>query len=194
MSPNTCTIPGDWGTVGADTTSLLLGRGSELITTDEQKVFPEEVEQIPQPFPGIRAAVGVGVTRPHAGTRSSARLRNRARRDPPSASGPPPTRPVSTWPSTGRRRSPQPSTRSDGARQVRSATQRSNRWLCDRPADRLPPYPPDPAERRGPVRTAFPHRPCRTSAAHGTKDLGHKSNSPPGPMSAPVTAGRGAGP
>jgi len=38
-------IPGDWATVEADGTIILLGRGSACINTGGEKVFPEEVEE-----------------------------------------------------------------------------------------------------------------------------------------------------
>ncbi len=38
-------IPGDWATVEADGTIVLLGRGSVVINTGGEKVYPEEVEE-----------------------------------------------------------------------------------------------------------------------------------------------------
>ncbi len=38
-------MPGDWATVEADGTIVLLGRGSMCINTAGEKVFPEEVEE-----------------------------------------------------------------------------------------------------------------------------------------------------
>ncbi len=38
-------FPGDWATVEADGSLLLLGRGSQCINTGGEKVFPEEVEE-----------------------------------------------------------------------------------------------------------------------------------------------------
>jgi len=38
-------IPGDWATVEADGTIVLLGRGSACINTGGEKVYPEEVEE-----------------------------------------------------------------------------------------------------------------------------------------------------
>jgi fatty-acyl-CoA synthase len=38
-------FPGDWGTIEADGSISLLGRGSQCINTGGEKVFPEEVEE-----------------------------------------------------------------------------------------------------------------------------------------------------
>jgi fatty-acyl-CoA synthase len=55
------TVPGDYATVEADGTIKLLGRGSVVINTGGEKVFPEEVEEAMKTFPGVRDAVAVGV-------------------------------------------------------------------------------------------------------------------------------------
>ena len=55
------TIPGDWATVREDGTIQLLGRGSVVINTGGEKVFPEEVEEVVKRFPGVRDAVCVGI-------------------------------------------------------------------------------------------------------------------------------------
>jgi fatty-acyl-CoA synthase len=54
-------VPGDWATVEADGTITLLGRGSQVINTGGEKVFPEEVEEALKRFPGVRDAAVVGV-------------------------------------------------------------------------------------------------------------------------------------
>ena len=54
-------VPGDYATVEADGTITLLGRGSVVINTGGEKVFPEEVEEALKTYPGIRDAVAVGV-------------------------------------------------------------------------------------------------------------------------------------
>src|SRR5713101_1673870 len=54
-------IPGDYATVGADGTVHLLGRGSVVINTGGEKVFPEEVEEVLKLHPAVRDAVCVGV-------------------------------------------------------------------------------------------------------------------------------------
>jgi 3-oxocholest-4-en-26-oate---CoA ligase len=56
-------VPGDYATVEADGSITLLGRGSVVINTGGEKVFPEEVEEALKTFPGIRDAIAVGI--PH---------------------------------------------------------------------------------------------------------------------------------
>ncbi|HMC41090.1 MAG TPA: AMP-binding protein, partial [Acidimicrobiales bacterium] len=51
------TIPGDCATVDADGSIRLLGRGSAVINTGGEKVFPEEVEEVIKRLPGVRDAV-----------------------------------------------------------------------------------------------------------------------------------------
>jgi len=53
--------PGDYAMVEEDGTLTLLGRGSVVIDTGGEKVFPEEVEEVLKTFPGVRDAVVVGV-------------------------------------------------------------------------------------------------------------------------------------
>jgi acyl-CoA synthetase (AMP-forming)/AMP-acid ligase II len=55
------TVPGDYATVEADGSITLLGRGSVVINTGGEKVFPEEVEEAMKTDPGVRDAVAVGV-------------------------------------------------------------------------------------------------------------------------------------
>jgi acyl-CoA synthetase (AMP-forming)/AMP-acid ligase II len=54
-------VPGDFATVEADGSITLLGRGSVVINTGGEKVFPEEVEEAVKRHPGVRDAVVVGV-------------------------------------------------------------------------------------------------------------------------------------
>lgn len=54
-------VPGDYATVEADGSIKLLGRGSVVINTGGEKVFPEEVEEAMKTFPGVRDAIAVGV-------------------------------------------------------------------------------------------------------------------------------------
>lgn len=54
-------IPGDFATVDADGTIHVLGRGSVVINTGGEKVFPEEVEEVIKLFQGVRDAAVVGV-------------------------------------------------------------------------------------------------------------------------------------
>ncbi|HKA82493.1 MAG TPA: acyl-CoA synthetase [Acidimicrobiales bacterium] len=53
--------PGDYAKVEADGSLTLLGRGSVVINTGGEKVFPEEVEEALKTYPGIRDAVAVGI-------------------------------------------------------------------------------------------------------------------------------------
>jgi 3-oxocholest-4-en-26-oate---CoA ligase len=54
-------VPGDYATVDADGTLVLLGRGSVCINTGGEKVFPEEVEEVLKLHPDVQDAVAVGV-------------------------------------------------------------------------------------------------------------------------------------
>jgi 3-oxocholest-4-en-26-oate---CoA ligase len=53
--------PGDYATVEPDGTLTLLGRGSVVINTGGEKVFPEEVEEVLKTHPAVRDAVAVGI-------------------------------------------------------------------------------------------------------------------------------------
>jgi acyl-CoA synthetase (AMP-forming)/AMP-acid ligase II len=53
-------IPGDYATVTADGTLVLLGRGSAVINTAGEKVFPEEVEEAIKAHPAVIDAAVVG--------------------------------------------------------------------------------------------------------------------------------------
>jgi acyl-CoA synthetase (AMP-forming)/AMP-acid ligase II len=54
-------VPGDFATVEADGSLRLLGRGSQVVNTGGEKVFPEEVEEALKRYPGVRDAAVVGV-------------------------------------------------------------------------------------------------------------------------------------
>jgi|SRR5215217_5380 len=54
-------VPGDFAEVNEDGTIKLLGRGSQVVNTGGEKVFPEEVEEALKTHPLIRDAVVVGV-------------------------------------------------------------------------------------------------------------------------------------
>ncbi len=69
MEDRRWSIPGDWATVEADGSITLLGRGSQVINTGGEKVFPEEVEEALKRFPGVRDAAVVGVPDPRFGER-----------------------------------------------------------------------------------------------------------------------------
>lgn len=53
--------PGDYAMVNSDGTLTLMGRGSVVINTGGEKVFPEELEEILKTHPAVRDAVAVGV-------------------------------------------------------------------------------------------------------------------------------------
>ena len=54
-------LPGDYATVEADGTVVLLGRGSTSINTGGEKVYPEEVETVLMTSPDVADAVVVGL-------------------------------------------------------------------------------------------------------------------------------------
>lgn len=54
-------LPGDYATVEADGAIKLLGRGSVVVNTGGEKVFPEEVEQVIKRLPEVADAVVVGI-------------------------------------------------------------------------------------------------------------------------------------
>ncbi len=57
----TYSIPGDWAQVEADGTLTLLGRGSVVINTGGEKVYPEEVEEVLKEHGTVADAVAVGL-------------------------------------------------------------------------------------------------------------------------------------
>ncbi len=54
-------FPGDLAQVAADGTLILLGRGSQVINSGGEKVFPEEVEEAVKRVPGVIDCLVVGV-------------------------------------------------------------------------------------------------------------------------------------
>jgi fatty-acyl-CoA synthase len=54
-------VPGDYAEVNEDGAIRLLGRGSQVVNTGGEKVFPEEVEEALKLHPAVRDAVVVGV-------------------------------------------------------------------------------------------------------------------------------------
>jgi len=54
-------VPGDWAEVDADGSVHVLGRGSVVINSGGEKIFPEEVEEVLKRHPAVRDAVVVGV-------------------------------------------------------------------------------------------------------------------------------------
>jgi len=65
-------IPGDFATVEADGQITLLGRGSGMINTGGEKVFPEEVEGVLKAHPDVFDALVVGVPDERWGERVTA--------------------------------------------------------------------------------------------------------------------------
>ena len=62
-------VPGDFAEIEADGTIRFLGRGSQVINTGGEKVFPEEVEESLKRHPAVRDAAVVGVPDPRFGER-----------------------------------------------------------------------------------------------------------------------------
>jgi fatty-acyl-CoA synthase len=54
-------VPGDFASVDADGTITLLGRGSVVINSGGEKVFPEEVEEAVKRHPAVSDALVIGV-------------------------------------------------------------------------------------------------------------------------------------
>jgi acyl-CoA synthetase (AMP-forming)/AMP-acid ligase II len=54
-------FPGDLAQVAEDGTLILLGRGSQVINSGGEKVFPEEVEEAVKRVPGVRDCLVVGI-------------------------------------------------------------------------------------------------------------------------------------
>jgi fatty-acyl-CoA synthase len=54
-------FPGDMAMVAEDGSLILLGRGSQVINTGGEKVFPEEVEEAVKRVPGVQDCLVVGV-------------------------------------------------------------------------------------------------------------------------------------
>lgn len=54
-------FPGDFAKVAADGTLILLGRGSQVINSGGEKIFPEEVEEAVKRVDGVVDCLVVGV-------------------------------------------------------------------------------------------------------------------------------------
>jgi 3-oxocholest-4-en-26-oate---CoA ligase len=76
-------FPGDYATVEADGSIMLLGRGSACINTAGEKVFPEEVEEAVKRHPDIEDTLVVGVPDPRFGEQVVAVASCRAAAGPP---------------------------------------------------------------------------------------------------------------
>ncbi len=75
-------VPGDFATLEADGTLVLLGRGSVCINSGGEKIFPEEVEAALKSHPDVFDAVVVGVPDPRFGERVAALVTPRPGRAP----------------------------------------------------------------------------------------------------------------
>ncbi|MGZ6975146.1 MAG: acyl-CoA synthetase [Acidimicrobiia bacterium] len=75
-------IPGDFATVEADGQVTLLGRGSIVINTGGEKVFPEEVEGVLKSHPDVFDVLVVGVSDERWGERVTAVVQAREGRTP----------------------------------------------------------------------------------------------------------------
>jgi fatty-acyl-CoA synthase len=71
-------VPGDFGRDEGDGTITLLGRGSSVINTGGEKVFPEEVEHVLRRFPDIDDCLVVGTPHPRFGSAVAALVQPRA--------------------------------------------------------------------------------------------------------------------
>jgi acyl-CoA synthetase (AMP-forming)/AMP-acid ligase II len=65
-------FPGDMAKLAADGSLLLLGRGSQCVTTGGEKVFPEEVEEVVKQHPAVDDCLVVGLADEQYGQRVAA--------------------------------------------------------------------------------------------------------------------------
>ena len=79
-------VPGDYAEVGADGSIHLLGRGSVVINTGGEKVYPEEVEEAIKTLDGVADAVVVGLPNDRFGEEIVAVVEPTAGTDPGSLS------------------------------------------------------------------------------------------------------------
>jgi 3-oxocholest-4-en-26-oate---CoA ligase len=79
-------VPGDYAEVGADGSIHLLGRGSVVINTGGEKVYPEEVEEVIKTLDGVADAVVVGIPNDRFGEEIVAVVEPRAGGEPGSPS------------------------------------------------------------------------------------------------------------
>jgi fatty-acyl-CoA synthase len=75
-------VPGDFGTIEADGTITVFGRGSGCINTGGEKVYPEEVEAALKSHPDVFDAVVIGVPDERFGERVAAIVQPRRGRSP----------------------------------------------------------------------------------------------------------------
>ena len=95
-------MPGDFATVEEDGSVTLLGRGSVVINSGGEKIFPEEVESAVRSHPDVMDAIVVGAARravgPDRGRHRPARGRAGPRRSRTSRSTAGPTSPATSCP------------------------------------------------------------------------------------------------
>ncbi len=70
-------IPGDMGTVEADGTITVFGRGAVCINSGGEKIYPEEVEEVLKAHPAVEDAIVVGVPDERWGQRVAAVIQPR---------------------------------------------------------------------------------------------------------------------
>ena len=75
-------LPGDMGTIDADGTVIVFGRGSMCINSGGEKIYPEEVEAAVKAHPDVYDAVIVGVPDERWGERVAAVIQPREGRTP----------------------------------------------------------------------------------------------------------------
>ncbi|MGH2728340.1 MAG: AMP-binding enzyme, partial [Actinomycetota bacterium] len=75
-------LPGDMGTIDADGTVIVFGRGSMCINSGGEKIYPEEVESAVKAHPDVYDAVIVGVPDERWGERVAAVIQPRPDRAP----------------------------------------------------------------------------------------------------------------
>jgi 3-oxocholest-4-en-26-oate---CoA ligase len=92
-------MPGDYATVEADGSITLLGRGSIVINSGGEKIFPEEVESAVRSHPDVMDAIVCGATDERWGQTVAAIIQPRVGHAAPSLESIPATRcpAVSTW-------------------------------------------------------------------------------------------------
>src|SRR5690606_24977759 len=78
-------LSGDYGTIAADGTIELLGRGATVINTGGEKVYPEEVEAVLKTHPDVADAIVVAAPDERLGQRVSAVISPAGNRQPSDA-------------------------------------------------------------------------------------------------------------
>jgi len=76
-------VPGDYATIEADGSIIILGRGSQSINSGGEKIYPEEVESALRAHPAVFDAVVVGTPDPKWGEKVTALVQLREGADTP---------------------------------------------------------------------------------------------------------------